>query len=477
MSGPFPFGFTPSDGGDEPRSPFGGGAPFFAELERLMSWQGGPVNWELARQVAVRSLGDGAASVPMGQQHLVGEALRIADVWLDPMTALPAGATAAAGWSRVEWIEKTLPVWKTLCDPIATKVVEAMRSGISSGLSQLGGGGVELPSELRDALPPGVDLSALLASGGPIVQMMNQVGGMLFGAQVGQAIGTLAAEVVSSTDVGLPLGPAGTAALVPASVTAFGTGLEIPEDEVRIYLALREAASNRLFAHVPWLRAHVLGAVEEYARGIAVDTEAVGRVMRMVDPTALMNPERLSEALGEDVFNDATTPEQKAALARLELILALIEGWVDHVTDAAATGHLPAAGRLREMVRRRRAEGGPGEQTFATLVGLSLRPRKLREAAALWAQLTEARGRDGRDAVWAHPDLLPTADDLSSPADFVAGASSGVLDDPIGEIEKLRDTPAPEGGSMSRPKDSRDDGSDGSATPDGPADPQGPPAG
>ncbi|WP_163551458.1 zinc-dependent metalloprotease [Candidatus Frankia alpina] len=446
MSGDFPFGFASAGGGgEEPRSPFGGGAPFFAELERLLSWQGGPVNWELARQVAVRSLGDGESSVPMGQQHMADEALRIADVWLDPVTILPAGTTTGAAWSRVEWIEKTLPVWRTLCDPIAAKVVEAMRTGISSGLSQLGGGGVELPSELRDALPPGLDLSALMGAGGPIMQMMNQVGGMLFGAQVGQAIGTLAAEVVSSTEVGLPLGPAGTAALVPAGVAAFGAGLEIPEDEVRIYLALREGASTRLFAHVLWLRAHVLGAVEEYARGIAVDTEAVGRVMRMVDPTALMNPERLSEALGEDVFADATTPEQKAALARLELILALIEGWVDHVTDAAATGHLPAAGRLREMVRRRRAEGGPGEQTFSTLVGLSLRPRKLREAAALWAALAEARGREGRDALWAHPDLLPTAADLAAPDGFVTGASASDLDDPIGEIEKLRDTPPAEG--------------------------------
>ncbi|MCK9924061.1 zinc-dependent metalloprotease [Frankia sp. AgPm24] len=448
MSGDLPFGFGPTGGGggEEPRSPFGSGAPFFAELERLLSWQGGPVNWELARQIAVRSLGDGASVVPVGEQHQVSEALRIADVWLDPVTALPSGATSAAGWSRVEWVEKTLPVWRTLCDPIATKVVEAMRTGISSGLSQLGGGGIELPEELRGALPPGVDLSALMGAGGPVMSMMNQVGGMLFGAQVGQAIGTLAAEVVSSTEVGLPLGPAGMAALVPAGVADFGAGLEIPADEVRIYLALRESASSRLFAHVPWLRAHVLGAVEEYARGIAVDTEAVGRVMRMVDPSALMNPERLSEALGEDVFNDATTPEQQAALARLELILALIEGWVDHVTDAAATGHLPGSAALREMVRRRRAEGGPGEQTFATLVGLSLRPRKLREAAALWAALAQARGRDGRDAVWEHPDLLPTSDDLGSPDGFVHTTSSGVLDDPIAEIEKLRDTPPAESG-------------------------------
>ncbi|MEX5631444.1 zinc-dependent metalloprotease [Parafrankia sp. FMc2] len=434
MSGGFPFGFGPTPGGD-PNRPPGGGAPFFAELERLLSWQGGPVNWELARQVAVRTLGSDDRAVSPAEAGEVENALRIADVWLDPLTVLPAGATTAAAWSREQWIEATLPVWRTLCDPVASKVVEAMRTGISSGLSQLGGG--DLPPELAGALPPGVDLGRLMGAGGPVMQMMNQVGGMLFGAQVGQAIGGLASEVVSSTEVGLPLGPLGTAALLPANVAAFGQGLGVTDEEVRIYLALREAASNRLYAHVPWLRAHVLGAVEEYARGIAVDPEAVGRVMRMIDPSALMNPERLTEALGEDVFADADTPEQKAALARLELILALIEGWVDHVADTAAREHLPSSAKLREMVRRRRAEGGPGEQIFATLVGLSLRPRRLREAAALWEALYDARGHEGRDALWAHPDLLPGADDLADPGAFVTGAGAGADVDIIAEIEKL----------------------------------------
>ena len=62
--------------------------------------------------------------------------------------------------------------------------------------------------------------------------------------------------------------------------------------------------------------------------------------------------------------------------------------------------------------------GGPAEQTFATLVGLELRPRRLREAAALWWAVTEKRGISGRDAVWSHPDLLPTAEDLDDPLGF-----------------------------------------------------------
>jgi putative hydrolase len=138
--------------------------------------------------------------------------------------------------------------------------------------------------------------------------------------------------------------------------------------------------------------------------------------MQSVDP---QNPESVQEALQSGMFEPEDTPEQKAALARLETLLALVEGWVDaDVTEAAHA--LPSAPALRETVRRARATGGPAEQTFATLVGLELRPRRLRDAATLWAELAAARGTEGRDALWAHAELLPTADDLDDPVGFAS---------------------------------------------------------
>lgn len=44
---------------------------------------------------------------------------------------------------------------------------------------------------------------------------------------------------------------------------------------------------------------------------------------------------------------------------------------------------------------------------------------RLRDASRLWASLTDARGVDGRDGLWAHPDMLPTASDLDDPDGFV----------------------------------------------------------
>jgi putative hydrolase len=414
-------GGTGSGGAGGPLGPFGGAGPLgpmgdpqqFADALRqfadLMSWQGGPVNWDLAKNIARQTVAQkGDASILEGDRSKVIQALRLADLWLEDATEFPSGIRTSQAWSRSEWVEATLPVWSKLCDPIAARAVEAMSGLISD------------PAELSADLPP--EMKAILGGfGGPggLGGMMRQIGGMMVGGQTGAAVGALAEEVVSSTDVGLPLGPAGTAALLPAGVAAFGAGLSVDENEVRLFLALREAAHHRLFEHVPWLRSRLLGAVEDYARGIKVDTSALREAMPQIDPA---NPEAINEVLsGAALFQPEDTPEQKAALARLETVLALVEGWVSTVVAAAAGDRLPQAAALAEAIRRRRATGGPAERTFATLVGLELRPRRLREAAAIWQALTSERGVAGRDKVWSHPDLLPTAEDFDDPEGFLRG--------------------------------------------------------
>ncbi len=397
---------------------------FMNQLQQLFATPGGgPVNWDLARQIAqahltgvpggarpqspfgltlppgmtlpaAESTGDepagpvGDPAITPAEHAAVAESLRLADLWLEPESALPSGIASTAAWTRSQWISSTLDVWRKLCDPVAERMVGAMSDLV--------------PEEMRGQL-------------GPMASMVTSLGGALFGGQLGTALGSLAAEVLSASDIGLPLGPAGTAALVPANISEYGKGLEIPDDQVRLYVALREAAHQRLFGHVPWLRGHVLGAVETYAAGIRVNREAIEEAMGRFDP---MNPEGVQEIALEGVFSPEDSPQQKAALARLETILALIEGWVSHVVERAAGERLPDVVRLAEAFRRRRAAGGPAEQTFAALVGLELRPRRLREATALWSALTEHRGIAGRDALWGHPDLLPDDDAFKDPETY-----------------------------------------------------------
>ncbi|MFF2065175.1 zinc-dependent metalloprotease [Streptomyces sp. NPDC058200] len=402
----------------------------FQQLGQMLSYEGGPVNWDMAKQIARQTVAQGTsdgtkdASVGPAERAAVDEAVRLADVWLDGVTSLPSGANTSVAWSRAEWVEATLPAWQQLVDPVAERVGTAMAD--------------VLPEEMQSVA-------------GPLIGMMRSMGGAMFGQQIGQAVGVLAGEVVGSTDIGLPLGPAGKAALLPLNIETFSKDLGLPKDEIRLYLALREAAHQRLFAHVPWLRSHMFGAVEGYARGIKVDTSKLEDVVGQFDPS---HPEELQEALQQGMFQPEDTAEQKAALARLETALALVEGWVDAVVHEAARTRLTGADALRETLRRRRASGGPAEQTFATLIGLQLRPRRLRDAARLWASLTDARGVDGRDALWEHPDMLPTASDLDDPDGFVhhEQADFSELDKMLGE--------AAGGSAGTKPNLRKDDGKD-----------------
>ncbi|WP_434094179.1 zinc-dependent metalloprotease [Nonomuraea wenchangensis] len=381
----------------------------FADM--LSAPQGsGPVNWDMAKNIARHAVvAEGDPSVMEGERRQIVEALSLADLWLNEATTLPSGVSNPQAWSRSEWIENTVPVWRKLCEPIAQRMVDTMGGAL---------GGAGLPPEAQQMA-------------GPLMGMLKQMGGMMVGQQIGQAIASLAREVVGTTDIGLPLSD--RAALLPGGIAHFSEGLEIPSEEIRIYLALREAAHHRLFQHVPWLRSHLLGAVEEYARGITVDTSKLEEQIRGLD---INNPEAIQEALsGGNLLKPEETERQKAALARLETALALVEGWVATVVDRSASGKLPSAVAMAETVRRRRATGGPAELTFGTLVGLELRPRRLREAAALWRALEEARGVDGRDALWGHPDLMPTADDLDDPEAFVRGEQAW----DISELERKPD--------------------------------------
>lgn len=419
----------------DPLAAFGAGGDFgmgdlgqiFTQLGQMFTNAGtamtadkqpGPVNYELARRVASSSIGF-VAPIPATTKSAISDAVRLAETWLDGVTALPAGTTKAEGWTPDDWVNNTLETWKRLCDPMAQQISTVWAAS--------------LPEEAK-------------SMAGPLLSMMSQMGGMAFGSQLGQAFGRLSREVLTSTDIGLPLGPKGVAAILPQTVESFADGLEQPRSEILTFLAAREAAHHRLFSHVPWLASQLLGAVEAYAMGMKIDMSGIEELARDFNPASLSDPAAIEDLLGQGVFEPKATPAQTQALERLETLLALVEGWVQVVVTAALGDRIPGAAALGETLRRRRASGGPAEQTFATLVGLELRPRKLREAAALWARLTQAAGADARDAIWQHPDLLPGAEDLDDPAGFidrVIGGDTSGIDEAIAELE--RDPGNPDG--------------------------------
>ncbi|MGV9671383.1 zinc-dependent metalloprotease [Gordonia sp. NPDC003504] len=419
-----PFGFAMGGEGFDPSAGLDPAAlgQMFSQLGSMLSGMGtsmtgpsagGPVNYELAAKLARQQIGN-FTPVLDKETKAVADAVRLADVWLDDVTTLPGGVSKAVAWTPVQWLDETLPTWKGLCNPVAAQISRTWEQNLPPEAAQFAG---------------------------PMMGMMTQMSGMAFGTQLGQGLGQLAKEVLTSTDIGLPLAPEGTAVLLPEAIASFADGLNLPAQEIIVFLAAREAAHLRLFTHVPWLRQRLLATVEEYARGISIDFSGITDATAGIDPTQLLaDPSKLEELISSSAsFEPTTTPEQKAALERLETLLALIEGWVEHIVTEALSDRIPSTAALTETIRRRRATGGPAEQTFATLVGLELRPRKSREASALWASLKQASDIPTRDKVWEHPDLLPDSDDLDAPAGFidrVIGGDTSEIDSAIAELEK-----------------------------------------
>src|SRR5699024_7667265 len=192
----------------------------------------------------------------------------------------------------------------------------------------------------------------------------SNLGRLGFAMQVGQAAGTLAREAFGGTDIGIPLHGQGRL-LVPANIAEFADGLDAPEDEVWHFLAVRETAHARLYEHVPWLQAHLQGAVEQHARGIEIDLDPLEASVREIDPPDM---DQRRTALSGDIFLGEPSESQQRALQRLETMLALVEGWVEEVAAQAVAAHLPDEEALREMLRRWRAAGGTVADTSCMYV-------------------------------------------------------------------------------------------------------------
>jgi len=397
-------------------------AQLIAQLQNALQNSGEGVNWGLALEQAKSIAGRTTVVSLPAERSQLEQALHVASLWLDEVTSITQLTVEPRLMSRPASWRLTMPVWTQLAEPVAGSIANS------------------LTDVLGHNAPDGMDAAELGEMLAGASKLMRNVGGTLFAMQLGHVVGQLSSEVVSGGDIGIPLldaseGSAYQAAVLPQNVAGFASGLDIPIDQVQLYLAVRELAHARLFRHAKWLRLQLLSAITEFAKGIRIDTGRLEELANDFDPN---NPEELREAMTSGALIADKSDEQTAALGRLETTLALIEGWVDVVT-AQATVRLPSSAAIAETVRRRRASGGPAESAFSTLVGLELRPRRLREAAAMWQKVTDAVGSDARDALWSHPDLVPTGEDLDDPTSLIARITAGdpVPDDVDQALEDL----------------------------------------
>lgn len=427
-----PFGFT-SDSSDDAEKNNGDGSFDFAAMMQQMQQQiqeqfskfgmSGPGFAPTTEALPKSVVRDNAkkfitakGSAPIGANDVskVSEAFSIAELWLNEATFFPQSSVVAnSTLARTDWVDSTLAGWQSTVEPLAIGLTSAIAELLKDSAGE--GEGEEGSPERSMQVPVGM-----------IATLLRSFIGSLMATQLGQSIGGLAGTVTGIHDVGLPLVDPVYPALVPQNIEEWAHDLDIPIDEVRIFHALRESAGARLFSHNPWLVSYIRSAVSDYARGIHIDIDAIQRqAQELFESSASnsaefdpMNPESFSMALNEGVFTPEESPAQRAALVKLETVLALVDGWSECVVTLAAGDRLPNISALEETLRRRRATSAPTQQLFSNLFGLQVSPRLAREAAAFWSAVGELRDLQSRDQIWS--GILPTAEDLLTPENYLS---------------------------------------------------------
>jgi putative hydrolase len=420
-----PFGFNPGDSEDSNEP-----VDFAAMMEQMQrqiqeqfsklgmntpgfTGSSEPLPKNIVRDTAKKfTTAQGSSPVGANDVAEIEQAFSIAELWLDEATFFPKSPnTGNVALARTDWVDTTLAGWQTSVEPLAM----GLSSAIGELINQASFGEGEGPETPAD------EQSAMQIPVGMISALLNSFIGSLIATQLGQAIGGLSGKVTGAHDVGLPLVDSAYPTLVPQNIKEWATDLDIPMDEVRIFHALREAAVARLFAHNPWLVSYIRTAITEYGKGINIDLDAIQDQAQRAfesgngfDPS---NPESFSIALNEGIFTPQESPAQRAALTKLETVLALIDGWSEEVVAMAAGDRLPNIAALQETLRRRRATSAPAQQLFSSMLGLQVSPRLAREAAVFWKKVRELKDVESRDHIWS--GILPTAEDLLTPESFM----------------------------------------------------------
>lgn len=368
------------------------------------------LNWSLVETQAKQIAGANSRPVPESVGKAIDAAMATGSLWLDEVTEVASITSEPKLLSRELWVADSLGLFKDLATPVANRMSEALTENFKENL----------PEEFSGFMSQ--------ASG-----LMKSAGSVMFAMQMGQALGRMAEEVLSAGDIGLPIFREPRPAFVAQNLAQLVDSLEEESDQVYFYFVIRELAHARLFKQSKWLRDYTVNLITSYAREISIDNTRIIEMSENFDPADIGN---IQKAFESGSLIAPRTPSQTIALERIETVLALIEGWVDCVTQAATT-RLPRSAAIAEVVRRKRSAGGPAEKTFLTLIGLELRPRKLREASAMWNEITDKVGIQKRDAIWSHPDLLPTDADIQNPTALIAKLSNSEPEDDMDQA--LRD--------------------------------------
>ena len=342
------------------------------------------VDWEAVRGIARRRLGPHAAPLSEAERRSAEAFYREALTRIEPLVEaevgrpLPAALETPAVIDRLEWVDLNLATFRALFSRVEHLLNEAA-------------GAADTP-------------------GRAFARILNRTVG---NQQLGFLLAFLARKVLGQYDVSLlaagPI-PRGRLHFVEPNITATAAAMRLPLAEFRTFIALHEATHAFEFEAHPWLRDHFAALVAESVEGLATDSQGLAARVRSA----------LSRAGSGHWLERILTDRQRETFQRTQALMSLLEGYSNHVMNAAGARLLPGFAQLHERFERRNERRGPLEQAIMGITGLDLKMEQYAAGERFVDAVLAARGQAFLQRVWDGPDLLPTLDEIRSPNAWMA---------------------------------------------------------
>ena len=369
------------------QQPFGD-IPLFRELQRILaSGEGGPINFEIARQIAGTIATQAPDPSPSGEAgRMLAEGVRGAEVLLSGYTRLALSEpmrTRTMG--RATWVLAALDGWKWLLVALGKRFTDAFS-----------GAGAETPD-----------------ANNPLGQMMGQVAPLLLGIQSGTVVGHLASDALARHDPPIPMEDDGSLFFVTPNLEPLASEYDLDLPAFYAWIALHETARQIVVETTPWAARYFRSLLLALVESIEIDTGDMER--RLMDLQS-GGAEALTAGAGMDqLIPIAETERYSRALGNLRSFLAVFEGYAEHAVAAVKPQLLGDTARIDEAMARRRVTPTEGKQMLASVLGIE-RDRALETAGQTFcAAVVDRKGINALNTVWAAPDNLPNLEEIKDP--------------------------------------------------------------
>src|SRR3954452_23269667 len=266
--------------------------------------------------------------------------------------------------------------------------------------------------------PVGDRLAGRLDRAGALAGALRAAAGATLAAEVGLVAGYMSQRVLGQYEISLlqPEQPPRLLFVGPNLVKAIGE-MSLDRDSFMAWIVFHEITHVFQLSGVSWLRPYLAGLLREYLETVEVSIEkgAAGGL------PSLPNPSEIVDAYREGGLAALVqTKEQRGLMRRLQAVMAVVEGYSEHVMDAVGERALPGYEKLRDAMDQRRASRSAPQRALERLLGLDLKMRQYVVGKQFCDAVEESHGIATWNRVWEGSELLPTLSELDHPEAWVS---------------------------------------------------------